>query len=129
MTNHFLDINIYNDVFKSNIYENNFENRRLNYNKINLQREIIKNISITEDTNDFLIVSKNYFSMYTINGVLLAIEKSEEKINTGIIVRNKTIFEDNYVILAHFPCSFSFWIIKLDENKANLMKKKIILIL
>ena len=62
-------------------------------------------MNINEFEGDFVICSKNYISVYSINGNLLTItsmkDQNHPKISSCIITSNNGSYEDNYVITGH----------------------------
>lgn len=83
------------------------------------RRQKILSVELCEETGDFLLISKNYVSFYSINGVLLAIEQvTEQKFSSGLIFtnRNNSTFEDLYIVTGHLGGTISFWVLKLSGN-------------
>ena len=93
---HYSDQEIFKQVFYHKQEENNtFNQENLFYNKTLVKREKVKQISICEENGDFVFASQNYFSVYTINGVLISIKNRREnnlaKISSCLITSVITI--------------------------------------
>ena len=65
---HYRDFDLFTEVLNFNLKE-----RFLNVKKEEVEREKIKAISINPDNGDFVVVTRNYLSLYSVNGVLIAI--------------------------------------------------------
>ena len=83
-----------------------------------LQREKPVFLSFLEENGDFAIISANYLSVYNINGVLLAIEKIEKaRFSSCLIVGNKDVFEDDYIITGNSEGKLQFFVLNLEEKR------------
>lgn len=79
---HFKDLKIFKEIcyYELNLYEN-FETKITSYHNTMTQRESAKNISICQENGEFALVSSNYISIYSINGVLIsAMNTQQEKL-------------------------------------------------
>ena len=101
---HFKDRNVYD-------FEEKFEN--FDY----LPREKPRKMAFCEENGDFAIVSKHYVSVFTINCVLLAINRRNDfkEISEVQIKRPINAFEDDYVILGDNTGEIWFFILKLRK--------------
>lgn len=88
---HFIEQEIFSEVFADAIISFDYQLRKLNIKKLDVEREKIKNISVSEENDDFLVISKGYCSIYSINGVLLAIKKANDKFTAGMICKVRKI--------------------------------------
>lgn len=89
---HFIEQEIFLEIFADATNFSDFQSRRLSIKKLDVEREKIKNISISQENDDFLVISKSYCSIYSINGVLLAIKKADQKFTAGMICKVKKLF-------------------------------------
>ena len=115
---------------KNKIYIFNFNSlnlyRIIDFNKLLLNNQKIKFINILQSNGDFLITTKNLFSLFNINGVLLSYKKLEEKINYCMI-KNLKLNENIYIFTAHNNGNIIIWkAIFLNKNKENIENKEII---
>lgn len=82
-TYHFSESKIFKDIcyYELNIYENfeNFESKITSYHNTLTQREAAKYISICQENGEFALVSANYISIYSINGVLTSVMNTQQE--------------------------------------------------
>ena len=93
-THHYVDQHIFKKVLifdnsqhEENLFLSDIKNRKLDYYKSAISREKVKQISICEENGDFACISKNYVTLYSINGVILSI--FHRKINEENIILPK----------------------------------------
>lgn len=80
--------------------------------------ETPKFLSFLEQTGDFAIVSSNYVSLYTINGVLLAIERCEKAhFSCCLLLQNAEVFEEDYLLTGHEDGLIKLWILEKVDVK------------
>ena len=152
-SHHYFDPKIFQNVIFSgksdeNLLLNKFILKKLEYKKIGVDRQKIKQISICEENGDFACISKDYLSVYSINGVILCSihrkfneeDKIYPKFKFCLIttVRNKNHLlnilnfllikakggsDDNYIIIGHKTGIISFWILKPNLKNVELLDK------
>lgn len=83
--------------------------------------ETPKFLSFLEQTGDFAVVSSNYVSLYTINGVVLAIERCEKAhFSCCLLLQNAEVFEEVYLLTGHDDGLIKLWILeKIDVKNAS----------
>jgi len=82
-TYHFIAKNNFKEICYDDFKEfSSIGEKTTKLHKMILQREKIKGISVCQENGDFAIISENYLSVYSINGVLISIlNRSYEKLS------------------------------------------------
>lgn len=102
--------------YNGNIYRHILENKSINIDEINIEKPL--HFSFLEQNGDFAIVSSNYISLYNINGVLLAMERSEKaKFTTVLLVQNNEVFEEDYIFTGDQDGLIKIWLMERNDVK------------
>jgi len=76
-------------------------------------------LSVCEENSDFAIISKNYISVFNVNGVLLAYERKERaRFSCCKLLQNLDSYEEDYILTGDLLGVLRLWVFKIDEKKA-----------
>ena len=113
------------DLLSKSQFKNAKQNIFLEDFKRAADREEISLINICQANGDFVILSKNYVSIYTINHVLISLLNTDQaglpSFTSALLTKNCYSFEEDTLICGHKEGVISFWSLKkspemMDQN-------------
>ena len=121
--NHFKEFSITKEVF--GLYDCSEQFPLGKTKKTQILREKAIGCSISEVNGDYLVLSKNYLSLYSVNNNLLAVHwikftkrsSLKSQFSSCLITNNNDVYEDDYIITGHIDGSIRFWILIPVPNK------------
>ena len=90
-------------------------------------REKTRKIAFCEQNGDFAVISKHYLSVYTINCVILALKRADDRKFTEVqLKRPLHSYEDEVIVTGDARGEIAFWILKLrtQEGRKNYSERR-----